>query len=623
MAILAASKDAAGSSVLTNQWTNGAADNLWLTAGNWSLGIVPTQTTNVLMHGITDADCILPSDTTSAICKSIDFTNYTGDFQKAGASEFDNAWLNVWGSVTGDDTLANAFGISFEFHASGTYTANGFLKGAVECFTTGVTVTAGDSCSLRELSINHNAIFAIAAKTITFSDASDAGSGNGGVTIGTTATVTSTTGKFVFSASGGVIDVSGTGTLPPCEATGGDCLLSGSTGLCASWTQSAGTYAGKLTVTGAFLTTGGTYGYSGGTSIVTVGGTAVGHNTTFIKVNATGGTQINVSDGCVDGGGNTGFGSFPAAAAAGTPWTGRVAGAAKYWHAVAYNGSNLYVAVAGYGSGVMTSADGVTWTEQTPSSLSYWEAIAYGAGLFVAVCSSRGVGGLGVMTSADGVTWTERTTPANQALYGLCYGGGQFVAVAQSGSGNRVITSPDGINWSSQTSAANNAWSSVAYNGSNLYVAVSEGGTDRVMTSPDGVTWTSATAASAVAWRSVTYGNSLWVAVANTGTTSNQIMTSPDGTNWTNRTSPAARGWDSVVWGSTAGGGVFVAVGGNGGTPATDLAMTSPTGVVWTSRTTPSVSEAGWQDVCYGGSKFVAVSDDIAAAAGKQVMTAP
>ena len=160
------------------------------------------------------------------------------------------------------------------------------------------------------------------------------------------------------------------------------------------------------------------------------------------------------------------------------------------------------------------------------------------------------------------------------------------------------VTGTPGIDWVSRNSAAGNEWTSVTY-GNSLFVAVAQtGSSNRVMTSPDGASWTSRTTpeTSGQTWRSVTYGNGVYVAVTNTGS-SNNVMTSPDGINWTLRSGSAINQWQSVTYGN----GLFVAVANNG----TDRVMTSTDGVSWTGRNVPSQQ---WSTVTYGGGQFVALS---------------
>ena len=73
--------------------------------------------------------------------------------------------------------------------------------------------------------------------------------------------------------------------------------------------------------------------------------------------------------------------------------------------------------------------------------------------------------------------------------------------------------------------------------GNSLFVAVAQSGTgNRVMTNPDGTTWTIRTSAADKVWQGVAYGDGLFLAVSPNGA-GNGVMTSPDGTTWTIRTS--------------------------------------------------------------------------------------
>ncbi len=62
-------------------WTNGAADNLWATAGNWAGG-VPTATDNVFIGG-RSSDDITGADVPVAPAR-VTFRNYSGSFGEAG-----------------------------------------------------------------------------------------------------------------------------------------------------------------------------------------------------------------------------------------------------------------------------------------------------------------------------------------------------------------------------------------------------------------------------------------------------------------------------------------------------------------------------------------------------------
>jgi hypothetical protein len=155
-------------------------------------------------------------------------------------------------------------------------------------------------------------------------------------------------------------------------------------------------------------------------------------------------------------------------------------------------------------------------------------------------------------------------------------------------------------------SAVTSGWTSITY-GNSLFVAVADTGTNRVMTSPDGITWTARTAAAVNSWSSVTYGNGQFVAVASSAGGTDRVMTSPDGITWTIQTAAAANSWKSVTYGN----GLFVAVGTGGGSTT---AMTSPDGITWTLRTAYSVN---WASVTYGNGLFVTVGS------GGYVATSP
>jgi hypothetical protein len=173
-----------------------------------------------------------------------------------------------------------------------------------------------------------------------------------------------------------------------------------------------------------------------------------------------------------------------------------------------------------------------------------------------------------------------------------------------------VMTSPDGIAWTIRSSAANNSWNSVTY-GNSLFVAVASSGTgNRVMTSPDGIAWTIRSSPADNAWRSVTYANGLFVAVASSGT-GNRVMTSPDGITWTIRSSAVDNQWFSVTYGN----GLFVAVALSG---TGNRVMTSPDGITWTIRS--SAADNQWYSVTYASGVFVAVAQT---GTGNRVMTSP
>ena len=152
----------------------------------------------------------------------------------------------------------------------------------------------------------------------------------------------------------------------------------------------------------------------------------------------------------------------------GVSWTGSTSGdeafAGGYCRAVAYNGTNLWVAGGGYGSAhkIATSSDGVSWTGSASGDLAFTgggcNTVAYGNGLWVA----GGNGAHYIATSSDGISWTG--SASGDALFtdgvaeckAVAYNapdGLWVVGNIQSGFGslNTVATSSDGIIWTAST----------------------------------------------------------------------------------------------------------------------------------------------------------------------------
>ena len=232
----------------------------------------------------------------------------------------------------------------------------------------------------------------------------------------------------------------------------------------------------------------------------------------------------------------------------------------------------------------------------------------------------------GLTTSTFGAKavsrWTLRNGASSNNWRSVCWSPekGLFVAVAESGTGNRVMTSPDGINWTSRTSTSDLGWTSVCWaaeapnglGGTGLFVAVAQTGTstEKVMTSPDGIVWTARTTPDNQ-WHSVCWSKelSLFVAVSNTG----EVMTSSDGVIWTLRTAAVNSDWRAVCWAPELG--LFVAVASSG---TGNRVMTSPNGIDWTGRV--AAAELGWRNVTWSPelSLLVAVANS---GTGNRVMT--
>jgi hypothetical protein len=177
---------------------------------------------------------------------------------------------------------------------------------------------------------------------------------------------------------------------------------------------------------------------------------------------------------------------------------------------VAYNGSNLWVAVGddnGVNPYICTSPNGgAPWTQRTPAVAAAIDLndVAYnGSNLWVAVGDVTGTNPY-ILSSPDGITWTARTiaVPVNVQLNSVCHDqSGLWVAVGEvtGGTDPLIVTSPDGITWTTRTPTVAHAvaLNEVRYDSHNgKFIAVGDlgaGGFSSILHSSDGVTWTKAT----------------------------------------------------------------------------------------------------------------------------------
>ena len=175
----------------------------------------------------------------------------------------------------------------------------------------------------------------------------------------------------------------------------------------------------------------------------------------------------------------------------GTTWTLRQ-GSAEFLHTVAYNGSNLYVAV-GNNATMFTSPNGITWTSRTSgfgANGIYW--VAYGNGLFVAVGDNATLS-----TSTDGITWTARTSNmgAGLPINHVVYANSIWVAVGRGGGTDNtggIIYSTDGITWTrkSQSLTVGTTYYAASWNGTNWIVAAALSTNNYLYASTPSGTWT-------------------------------------------------------------------------------------------------------------------------------------
>ncbi len=282
-------------------------------------------------------------------------------------------------------------------------------------------------------------------------------------------------------------------------------------------------------------------------------------------------------------------------------FTDRSAVNGNSWIDVAY-GAGLFVAISqsGVGNRVMTSPDGITWTARTSAADATWNKICFSPSLnlFVAVAQ------VGIMTSPDGIVWTTRTDPDTAQWRDVIWVEelALFVAVGSLGT-SRVMTSPDGINWTLQTAAAMNQWYGVGWSADlGLLVAVSITGTgNRIMTSPDGINWSIGVSPADINWRKIVWhsGMGLFVAVSNTNVPFAQdIMTSPDGINWTLRSNANNSALNNIGVVDT----MVVAVANTGA--SSDKVFSSLNGIAWA---TVTASNSAWTGIAYNGIDTVVI----------------
>jgi len=186
---------------------------------------------------------------------------------------------------------------------------------------------------------------------------------------------------------------------------------------------------------------------------------------------------------------------------------------------------------------------------------------------------------------------------------------GKFVAIA-SGTTDAAY-SLDGINWTAMTmptatgSGTANQWKAITYgvyNNVGRYVAIARESSVSAF-SIDGINWTATGLGDVADWNDVAYGNGVFVAIAQSDSSSSLRAISTDGgSNWS--LSTIASGSIAITYGATR----FVVVEGN----FSNSVAYSTNGVAWTVATLPAnddSSESNWVDVTWGNGRYVAISD--------------
>lgn len=199
-------------------------------------------------------------------------------------------------------------------------------------------------------------------------------------------------------------------------------------------------------------------------------------------------------------------------------WTNRLNIGAIQIRQIAWNGSNLYIAVGNSGT-LYSSSDAKTWTSRTSGfGTNNIYNVAYGNGLFVAV----GQAGI-ITTSTDGITWTARTSNmSTNIIYDVTYANSLWVAVGQGGGATNtggITYSTDGITWTrkSQTPTIGTAYQCVVWNGTNWIVGSSVSTNDYLYASTPSGTWTAGLSGAVGTLISLFWDGTRHIVVDNTG----------------------------------------------------------------------------------------------------------
>jgi hypothetical protein len=174
-------------------------------------------------------------------------------------------------------------------------------------------------------------------------------------------------------------------------------------------------------------------------------------------------------------------------------WTRRLAATGTNFNSVAYNGTNLWVAVGGNGQ-LYSSPDAITWTSRTSQfSTTEIKHIAFGNGLWVAV----GAAGK-ISTSTDGTTWTARTSNmSTNDINHVIYDNSIWVAVGGGGGSTNtggITYSTDGTTWTrkSQSLTIGTTYRQALWNGTNWIVAAGTPTNNYLYATTPSGTWTAA-----------------------------------------------------------------------------------------------------------------------------------
>lgn len=312
--------------------------------------------------------------------------------------------------------------------------------------------------------------------------------------------------------------------------------------------------------------------------------------------------------------------------ASGENWTERANPKNFNLTAVAYNGSNLYVA-GGFPDGtdtyLISSPDGITWTERANPKNTFINGIVFAEGLFVAVGNADATDAY-IITSPDGITWTERSNPEATRLAAVIHDNGTFIAVGNKNVSNEdyIVTSPDGITWTQRdtTGYLGRNLRGLAGDGAGNIVAV---GIESCVSSGDGgVTWTDRRSNLPnvnLVQNDVVYDGTRFVMLDGGG---GGIWTNTTGTtSWVDETMIGDY-IDNNDNGSSIffNAGVYIISGVDGATPSI---WRSTDFLTWVKQTITVTNNATLQGVIFGGGLWVSVGGDDSAGPDAYLNTSP
>jgi hypothetical protein len=293
----------------------------------------------------------------------------------------------------------------------------------------------------------------------------------------------------------------------------------------------------------------------------------------------------------------------------GISWSSQViAPQSQSYSAVAYNGVDKYVVIAGFASGNtgMYSTDGLSWTQTTLTTTATFISHAiYAKGKFIAIPGSTASNSSTVgKYSTDGVSWSTSVLPLAQSWQRLAYDGADIIfAIAGVTANTTAASSTDGITWTRATMPGATATWTALTRTSNRFIAIAGGGTasNRVVYSTDGVTWVAGTGLSSAKWTAVEFnGTDRLVAIAGYNAAGTAAAYSIDnGATWVANANLPSGTWKELAYGN----GVFVTL--DSANSATRAAY-STDGVTWATATLPQTTN--WYSIIFDGTKFIAIN---------------